>query len=261
MMKSDGRPVNNIPYIFGSGDDSLTKIIAAFGLAQCRDRGDGLFILEICDGRLQIRSFKNKNLGGVYVEFASGKAAHRRIFGSYRNEAIVKAVGFKKDAIPSVLDLTAGLGRDAFVLASAGCRVHMIERCPVVAALLSDGLERARRDDEIGPWVRERMSLSCEDSLNGLAALPFQPDVVYIDAMFPEKKKSALVRKEIQLLQIFVGEDADQDQLLKVGQKMAQCRVVVKRPNFAGYLNHQKPHSSLESKNYRFDVYPPTQKT
>ncbi|MEW5895743.1 MAG: class I SAM-dependent methyltransferase [Candidatus Omnitrophota bacterium] len=226
-----------------------------FRLAECPHRDDGIFILEISNGRLQTRILNNKKFGGVYVEFVSEKAAHRRIFGSCRNEAIVKAVGFKKDAVPSVLDLTAGFGRDAFVLASAGCRVHIIERCNIVAALLYDGLQRAGRDEEIGRWVNERLSLSCEDSLNGLAELPFKPDVVCIDAMFPEKKKSSLVRKEIQFLQIIVGQDFDQDQLLKVGQDIAGRRVVVKRPNFAGYLNHQKPHFSLESKNYRFDVY------
>lgn len=255
-MRSDAIPaVKNIPYIFGSIDDSFKRIIDLFGLAECRPREEGLFILEMSSGRLQIRSLKNRNFGSVYGEFASGKAAHRRIFGSYRNEAVVKAVGFKKGVLTSVLDLTAGLGRDAFVLASAGCRVHMIERCNLIAALLYDSVQRAGNDEQIGPWVKERLSLSWEDSLNGLPVLPFRPDVVYIDAMFPEKKKSAGVRKEIQLLQIMAGPDADQDQLLKVGEALAQYRVVVKRPRMAGHLNQRSPHFSLESKNYRFDIY------
>ena len=131
----------------------------------------------------------------------------------------------------------------------------MIERCNVVAALLYDGLKRAGKDEEIGPWVEARLSVSFEDSLNGLSALPFEPDVVYIDSMFPEKKKSALVRKELQLLKKIVGQDPDQDQLLDVGKKAAKRRVVVKRPNAARCLNDQKPNISIKSRNYRFDIY------
>ena len=226
-----------------------------FGLIECSCSRDDAFILEVIDGRLQIRSLKDKTFGVVCVEFAAGKTAHRRIFGSPRNEAIAKAVGFKKDAIPSVLDLTAGLGQDAFVLASMGCRVHMIERCNVIAALLSDGFKRAGKDKEIGQWVLERLSLSFEDSLAGLEELPFEPDIVYIDAMFPEKKKSALVRKEVQLLQKVVGQDLDQDQLLQVAKNIVKRRIVVKRPISAEYLNNQNPDTSIKSKNYRFDIY------
>ena len=247
--------MNNIPYAFDNTDDAIKEIIDMFGLNECRCGRDDSFILEVNDDRLQIRSLNDKNFGAVYVEFASGKTAHRRIFGSPRNEAIAKAVGFGKDAIPSVLDLTAGLGQDAFVLASMGCRVHIIERCNVIAALLFDGLKRAGKDKEIGRWVEERLSLSFEDSSKGLKELPFEPDVVYIDSMFPEKKKSALVRKEVQLLQKIVGQDPDQDQLLEVGKNIAKRRIVVKRPNSAEYLNNQKPNTSIKSKNYRFDIY------
>ncbi len=97
--------------------------------------------------------------------------------------------------------------------------------------------------------------MSFEDSLNGLKELPFEPDVVYIDAMFPVKRKSALVRKEVQLLQNLVGQDSDQDKLLKVGRNIAKHRTVVKRPNSAEYLNNEKPNISIKSRNYRFDIY------
>lgn len=247
--------MNNIPYISGDTGEAAKEMLGLFGLSERSTGGNDPFVLETDQGRWQIRSLKDKSFGAVHIDFASGKVAHRRIFGSPRNEAIARAIGFKKDAIPSVLDLTAGLGQDAFVLASIGCRVHMIERCNVVAALLYDGLKRAEKDEEIGPWVEARLSVSFEDSLNGLKKLPFEPDVVYIDSMFPEKKKSALVRKELQLLKKIVGQDPDQDQLLDVGKKTAKRRVVVKRPNAARCLNDQKPNSSIKSKNYRFDIY------
>ncbi|WP_457998882.1 class I SAM-dependent methyltransferase, partial [Klebsiella michiganensis] len=85
--------------------------------------------------------------------------AHRRKFGGGRGEAVAKAVGIKGDYLPDVVDATAGLGRDAFVLASVGCRVRMLERNPVVAALLDDGLARGYADAEIGGWLQERLQL------------------------------------------------------------------------------------------------------
>ena len=93
------------------------------------------------------------------MDFVEGAVAHRRKFGGGRGQSIAKAVGLKSGAMPTVVDATAGLGRDAFVLASLGCKVTLIERSPVVAALLQDGLARAAQDPEIGPWVSERMHL------------------------------------------------------------------------------------------------------
>jgi 16S rRNA (guanine1516-N2)-methyltransferase len=247
--------MNDIPYISGLADETARERVSRFVLNKRDISDDDLFALEVELGRWQIRSLKDKSFGAVYIDFVAGKVAHRRIFGSPRNEAISRAVGFKKYAIPNVLDLTAGLGQDAFVLASIGCRVHMIERCNVIAALLYDGLKRAEKNEKIGPWVQSRLSLSFEDSLKGLVTLPFEPDVVTIDSMFPEKKKSSLVRKELQLLKGIVGQDPDQDQLLEVAKNSAKCRVVVKRPNSAQYLNNEKPNTSIKSKNYRFDIY------
>ncbi|HAD42901.1 MAG TPA: 16S rRNA (guanine(1516)-N(2))-methyltransferase, partial [Plesiomonas shigelloides] len=78
-------------------------------------------------------------LGAICVDFVGGTMAHRRRFGGGRGEAVAKAVGIKKGYLPDVVDATAGLGRDAFVLASIGCRVRLLERHPVVAALLDGG--------------------------------------------------------------------------------------------------------------------------
>jgi 16S rRNA (guanine1516-N2)-methyltransferase len=84
-----------------------------------------------------------------------------------------------------VVDATAGLGRDAFVLASVGCRVRMLERNPVVAALLDDGLARGYADPEIGPWLQERLQLIHASSLTALTDITPRPQVVYLDPMFP----------------------------------------------------------------------------
>lgn len=87
---------------------------------------------------------------GIFVDFVNGALAYRRKFGGGRGEAVARAVGIKGDYLPDVVDATAGLGRDAFVLAAVGCHVRMVERHPVVAALLDDGLARGYADPEIG---------------------------------------------------------------------------------------------------------------
>jgi 16S rRNA (guanine1516-N2)-methyltransferase len=133
----------------------------------------------------------------------------------------------------------------------------------VVAALLDDGLERAKQDTEIGGWVNERMSLLHSSSLSVLANLQqdesFEsPDVIYLDPMYPHpenKKKSALVKKEMRVFQSLVGADMDADGLLKPALQLATKRVVVKRPDYANWLDDQKPNMAIETKKNRFDVY------
>lgn len=95
--------------------------------------------LVLTPEHLELRKRDEPKLGGIFVDFVGGAMAHRRRFGGGRGEAVAKAVGIKGDYLPDVVDATAGLGRDAFVLASVGCRVRMLERNPVVAALLDDG--------------------------------------------------------------------------------------------------------------------------
>lgn len=131
--------------------------------------------------------------------------AHRRKFGGGRGEAVAKAVGIKGDYLPDVVDATAGLGRDAFVLASVGCRVRMLERNPVVAALLDDGLARGYADAEIGGWLQERLQLIHASSLTALTDITPRPQVVYLDPMFPHKQKSALVKKEMRVFSRWWG--------------------------------------------------------
>ncbi|KHA56975.1 16S rRNA methyltransferase [Aeromonas hydrophila] len=213
------------------------------------------FALVFTAARLELRKLDEPKLGAVYVDFVEGAVAHRRKFGGGRGQSIAKAVGLKAGAMPNVVDATAGLGRDAFVLASLGCKVTMIERSPVVAALLQDGLVRAALDPEIGPWVRERMQLLHGPAVETLLGLTERPDVIYLDPMFPHKQKSALVKKEMRVFQSLVGPDLDADALLPAALAMADKRVVVKRPDYAGWLNEHKPSMAIETKSNRFDVY------
>lgn len=195
------------------------------------------------------------------VDFASGRAAHRRRFGGGKGQLIAKAVGLQsKRKNISVLDCTAGQGGDAFVLASLGCDVTMIERSFIAHVLLASGLEQARvkasndSDDELIA-VLERMVLLHGDAKQVMSAKAQQFDVVYLDPMFPERKKSALVKKEMQCFHQIIGKDLDADLLLQQAQATAKYRTVVKRPKNAPHLNDEAPTYTLEGKSTRFDIY------
>lgn len=213
------------------------------------------FALVMTSERLELRKLDEPRLGAVYVDFVEGTMAHRRRFGGGRGEAVAKAVGIKGNYLPDVVDATAGLGRDAFVLAALGCRVRMLERHPVVAALLDDGLQRGYQDAEIGGWLKQRLSLIHDTSITALQRLETAPDVIYLDPMFPHRQKSALVKKEMRVFQQLVGSDDDADALLAPARAIARKRVVVKRPDYAPPLDDATPHASIETKNHRFDLY------
>lgn len=211
--------------------------------------------LVLTDERLELRKLDEPKLGAITVNFVDGTMAHRRKFGGGRGEAVAKAVGIKGDYLPTVIDATAGLGRDAFVLASVGCKVLLIERNPIVAALLEDGLARAYADPEIGTFMQERMILADVRNISLLDAAQQMADVVYLDPMYPHKQKSALVKKEMRVFQHLVGADLDSDDFFAPAKALARKRVVVKRPDYAPFLAEQKPDFSQTTKNHRFDVY------
>lgn len=213
------------------------------------------YILEVCQNHLQLRSLKNSKMRPVFVDFMDKQREFRRKFGGGKAQMIAKAVGIKKGVRPNIIDATAGFGSDAFVFASLGCRVHMFERSGVMGLLLEDGLERAHEDPEIGGWVKERISLEVINSCQGFSGMPFQPDAIYLDPMYPERNKSALVKKDMRILRGLVGEDTDVIILFEEALKHTKERVVVKRPIHADWINDQKPIMSFETKKNRFDLY------
>jgi len=232
----------------------LNELEARFGLAQWAEQSSG-FSLHYDDKGLSLYKTDEPKLGAINVDFVTGAVAHRRKFGGGKGQSIAKAVGLNKGATPVVLDATAGLGRDGFVLASLGCKVILHERHPVVAALLYDGLQRAYNDSEIGLWMQQNMSLIFGSSHTLLAQCDSMPDVVYLDPMFPHREKSALVKKEMRVFQELVGGDTDADDLFEFAYPLANKRVVVKRPDYAPFLNDKTPSMQIKTKKNRFDVY------
>ncbi|MFP4472450.1 MAG: class I SAM-dependent methyltransferase [Candidatus Omnitrophota bacterium] len=212
------------------------------------------FVLIFAEDRLQLKDRKYAQRNALCVNFLEGKAWYRLRFARGK-EAVVRAVGIRKGERPSVLDATAGLGRDAFVLAASGCRVYMVERSPRIALLVFDALRRARQDPAIGAWVDERLSIACQDSCDMLSSLPFSLDVIYLDPMFPERKKSARVKKDMQILQELIGPDQDADLLLKKSLSAADKRVVVKRPSAADPLAELPPDTAVRTRKHRFDIF------
>jgi 16S rRNA (guanine1516-N2)-methyltransferase len=199
-----------------------------------------------------------KRFNPIFVDFSAKKIAHRSKKATLKNEPLAKALGLHKkwQTKPTLIDATAGLGQDSFILASLGIEVLMLERSPVLYALLEDGLNRARKDPLIAP-IMERMQLIQTDAIHYLASLALnqRPDLIYLDPMFSARKKTALNCKEMQCLQTIVGEDIDANQLLKTALTCAKKRVVIKRPRLANPLEKTKPTYCLIGSSCRFDVY------
>jgi 16S rRNA (guanine1516-N2)-methyltransferase len=227
---------------------------ARLGLPLQADEAE--FALQLGENGLQLQLLGPQAPGPVRVDFVEGGAAHRRQFGGGSGQMIAKAVGLQPGIRPCVLDATAGLGRDAFVLAALGCEMVLFERQPLIAALLEDGLARGSEDADVRPIV-ERMRLLQGNAIELMEHWQGDPpQVIYLDPMFPHREKSALVKKEMRLFRPFVGDDLDAGTLLEQALALASHRVVVKRPRKAPAIEGLKPGYNLEGKSSRYDIYP-----
>ncbi len=209
-------------------------------------------LLVFTDTHLELRSTKPKPPGPIYVDFLSGTLAHRRLYGGGKGQLIARAVGFKNKPNPTVLDISAGLGRDSFVLATVGAEVTMLERNPIIHALLKDGLERANAAE----WFRQlKLTLLKSEASDYLKSLSIKPDVIYFDPMYPDRKQTALAKKEMRMLRKLAGTDEDAATTLAFALHHAKHRVVVKRPRHSKSIEGQKPSLVFNGKSSRFDVY------
>ena len=175
---------------------------------------------------------------------------------------------------PIAIDATAGLGQDSFLLAAAGFTVYMFEQDPIIATLLEDALDRAQSDPTLTNIV-ERMHLFTEDSISALQRLsislsqdkqvqhvsnsqPYltaKPDVIYLDPMFPERTKSAAVKKKFQLLHHLEHPCENEEELLSAAMNIRPRKIVVKRMAKGPFLAGKKPSYSIKGKSIRYDCY------
>lgn len=210
-------------------------------------------LLAVTPERLELRTVTARGPGPVYAEFVHGPRAYNRRAGPFGR--LFRACGPPR-AVASLIDATAGLGQDAFLLTYFGYRVTALERNPAVAALLEDGLRRAVQQPELSAVVAQRLTCVCADAREYLRGLtPAQrPDVVYLDPMYPSRTKTALVQKEMRVLRRIVGNDEDAGELLAVARQTARKRVVVKRMRLAPVLA-PGPTRCYTGRAVRYDVY------
>ncbi len=200
------------------------------------------------------RSDKTSRSDTLICDFVGGAVRHRFRFGGGRGQALPKAVGMKDGKTPSIVDATAGLGRDAFLLASLGAEVTLIERSPDMHALLQDGMARAVQAGGDVAEVIARMTLLHGDAIDLLPGL--SPEVVLVDPMHPPRKNSALVKKEMILIREIVGTDTDCVELMKVALVTARKRVVLKWPQSADPMDEiESPSHQITGKSTRYDVF------
>lgn len=172
-----------------------------------------------------------------------------------RSELLVKASRIKDKDSPLVIDATAGMGEDSLLLAAAGYRVVMFERNPIIAALLEDTIDRAKAEPQLGEIVT-RMEVVCKDSVEALYKMRDNgeyADVVYLDPMFPERQKSALVKKKFQLIHLLEEPCSDEEQMMNAAIAAGPHKIVVKRPLKGPYLSGIKPGFSMSGKAIRYD--------
>jgi 16S rRNA (guanine1516-N2)-methyltransferase len=232
------------------------RLSLPWGPAITHSDGGYHFLLFYQDGCLSLQQSEDRAASPLCVDFEDGTLTYRQRHAT-QPEAILKAIGARHSERLRVVDATAGWGLDAFVIAAAGHRVDLFERSTILHALLQDGLHRAAasQDARVVETAR-RMTLHLGDS--GLLAssnLDALPDVIYLDPMFPERRKSAKVKKNMFLLQRLLQDEVPSATLLRDTLPLARRRVVVKRSLHAGFLEELKPSFQLSGKSSRFDIY------
>lgn len=186
--------------------------------------------------------------------FIEGPILHRLKYGKGRGQNLAKAVGFKFNKNRTIIDATAGLGYDAFILASLGANVTLIERSEKIYDLLKAAISEAKLyGGEISKIVN-RMNLLFGDSKDILPNIA--PEVILIDTMYKDRKKSALVKNDMRLVREVVGSDSDHVELINVALNNASKRVVIKQPRYAETIENIKGCShQILGKTIRYDVY------
>jgi 16S rRNA (guanine1516-N2)-methyltransferase len=225
------------------GNDALARELA---LPIAGDDAACDLVLTWTDGALELRDLREPRLNPLRVDFSDAELRPYAA-GLSRRQPLARAIGKHQ----LVADACAGLGQDALRLALMGFRVTAIERSRVVAALLADGLRRLDQQHAL----HGRLRLLTGDARELLGTLQPRPEVVYLDPMFPEKRRrTAAVRKELKWLRELVGDDPDVLELFDAARRTATHRVVVKRPDHAPPLVPQ-PAASIAGKLVRYDIY------
>ncbi|WP_374088725.1 class I SAM-dependent methyltransferase [Methylomicrobium lacus] len=258
MNEPDSAYVGKLAVLYeGQGDLSIFRQLAErLGVPLRNSNAEDFnpheaFFLSWRDGCLKLLDTELLKAGGLTVEIEP-RAGEQRSWPAPKQGPLAQALGRKTK---TVIDATTGWGQDALHIYRMGYELTCLERSPVMAALLADGFKRLQELD----WM-QRLGLASPTLIQGnaidiLANLDSQPDCIYIDPMFPPKrKKSALAKKSMRVLRDLLGDDTDKSQLFDAALSATGKRVVVKSPDYAEPLGG-KPTESFQGKLLRYDVY------
>ena len=186
--------------------------------------------------------------------FIEGPILHRLKYSKGRGQNLAKAVGMKSNKNRNIIDATAGLGYDSFILASLGAKVTLIERSQKMHELLQNGINEGISFGGEIEKIINRMELLFGDSKDILPKLT--PEVIMIDTMYKERKKTALVKNNMRLVREIVGPDTDYIELLEVALNCAKNRVVLKQPRYAEPIKEiRKCSHQILGKTIRYDIF------
>ena len=224
--------------------EELLQNLSILNLPVCAEPATDTYFFSCEDGRLVLNTDDGEKVQPVLSKPA----------GFTGKQPLLRALAPARGG--TVIDATAGLGGDSLKLAMIADRVIAIERNPVVFALLSSALYSAKTSTLS---LANKIEARYGDAIKLIRQLP-AADVIFLDPMFPPKRKrSALPPKSVRILRKLVGDDRDDEELLRVARCYAKRRVVVKRPLHASPL--AEDHVALhEGKVVRYEVYLPTGK-
>ena len=212
-------------------------------------------VLTFRGSRLTLEHQGEPKKAPLSVDFLSGPVYYRFVNDRRINQPLARAAGLKQGYRPLILDGTAGFGEDGFVLATLGCRVMMIERSPVIWALLADGISRCRDNERVAEVFDQRVTLKLADTIDYLCSTEPEFDTIFLDPMYPSVPKSPLNKLKMRTLRELVGDDSDGSKLLAAALGCARRRGAVKRPTRADHLGGLAPSYVINSKSSRYDVY------
>ncbi|WP_119343816.1 class I SAM-dependent methyltransferase [Facilibium subflavum] len=213
---------------------------------------DNGFFLGFKDDKLTL--FLANSPLSLNVDFTS-QDIQQRINPQTAKPGIIKAVEGKKKKALHILDMTAGLGTDSFTLAARGHTVISIEENPYVFCLLKDGLFRANKNPQL-THIAEKITIVNQNAIIHTKEMTTTFDIIYLDPMFPSRKKSAKVKKNMQLLHQLVQTSPDNDTMLfEQAKKLPHAKIIVKRPRHSDFLGQKTPTSQIIGKANRFDIY------
>lgn len=212
-------------------------------------KNDEAFVLRMSLQGLQLHALDG-SMPPLIIDFLQARALMRR---AQHHDPLLRAVGQKLGHSLVVFDATAGLGRDAFIMALAGARVELFERDERVHALLADAMQRCLAEDLKLNW---RLHAGC--AIDSMAEMDVKPDVVYLDPMFPEANHRAQSKRDLASLQALLGAASPQEteDLFTQACACADQRVVVKRPRCGPPITASGlSYAISQGGSVRYDVY------